>query len=477
MAMSLKNIENFIQSYINTIAIVLKLDITVVDNNLVRIAGTNRYSTEIGNTIHKTKFYQDVFSSGLPNIMCKKTRFSACYSCARYRSCSELADIAYPIKYNNDIIGVISLIAFTEESKETLINNDKSYIDFLKCISTLLASQLLVSIVKIPLKSNLSQIQNKSKVEFISADSRVKKLLETAKQTANSDSTTLITGESGTGKDVLAKIIHQSSNRSAHPLISVNCGAIPENLIESELFGYERGAFTGANREGSIGKFELANNGILFLDEVGEMPLTAQTRLLRVLQEKTIQRIGGKDDIAINVKIICATNQNLQHLIQEKKFREDLYYRIHVIPLHIPPLRERKNDIQLLSEHFLNQFNHKFSKEIIINNNVLDILKTYLWPGNVRELKNFFEYLTNIKMSGEIDESDIPPSMRHIPEMKTESSRSLKSMLKIQESQLLHSLISTTYSANEKKQLANQLGISVSSLYRKIAEYKLQKRG
>lgn len=255
-------------------------------------------------------------------------------------------------------------------------------------------------------------------------------------------------------------------------MVSLNCAAIPENLIESELFGYEKGSFTGANKEGQVGKFELANGGILFLDEIGEMPLLTQTKLLRVLQDKTIRRIGGKIDQLIDVRIVCATNQNLLQLIKEKKFRADLYYRINVIPFAIPPLRERKNDIPLLLNEFLQYFNQKFHKKITLSSQTIKYLKSYSWPGNVRELRNVVEYLINVNDNGVIKINNLPNYLHTDSNANSELKKPLKSIIKKQESQLLFSLVAKANTTAEKRELANKLCISISSLYRKMAEYR-----
>ena len=205
------------------------------------------------------------------------------------------------------------------------------------------------------------------------------------------DTTVLLTGETGVGKDKIASYIVRGSNRSAERFIKVNCGAIPSTLIESELFGYERGAFTGANKEGKMGLFEVADKGTIFLDEVGELPPDMQVKLLRVLQEQEIERIGSNKPIKVDVRVIAATNRNLLEMMREKTFRADLFYRLNVFPVTIPPLRERKDDIIPLAEQFLTDLNHKYGMEKRLTDAAKDVLLEYRWPGNVRELKNVVE--------------------------------------------------------------------------------------
>ena len=210
----------------------------------------------------------------------------------------------------------------------------------------------------------------------------------------------MITGETGVGKELFARAIHELSPRKLNPYVKINCAAIPAELLESELFGYEAGAFSGASKTGKPGKFELANQGTLLLDEIGEMPLTLQSKLLRVLQEQEIERVGGVKTIQINVRIICCTNQNLQQLIREKKFRNDLYYRINTVELKIPPLRDRKEDIPELTEHFIQKYNNEHDTHVVgANTDVLQLFQTYQWPSNVRELEHIVERLCTINQN------------------------------------------------------------------------------
>lgn len=233
----------------------------------------------------------------------------------------------------------------------------------------------------------------KSLKKIIYRSSIMEKLIEQAKKVAEFDSTVLISGESGVGKEVLANIIHESSNRFEKPFVKINCGAIPESLLESELFGYEKGAFTGANKDGKMGLFQLADHGTIFLDEIGEMPLPLQVKILRVLQEREIQRIGGTKPIKVNIRVIAATNKNLKELIQQGNFREDLYYRLNVVPLEIPPLRKRKEDIPVLVDYFTRNFNSKYGTHKKFSLEAIQEIQKFEWKGNIRELQNCVERL------------------------------------------------------------------------------------
>ncbi len=282
----------------------------------------------------------------------------------------------------------------------------------------------------------------------------------------NSPSTVLITGETGTGKGLLAKSIHYESYRANKPFISVNCTSIPENLFESELFGYESGAFTGAKKEGKPGKFELANEGTLFLDEIGEMPLNLQSKLLSVLQDSTFERVGGIVPINVDVRIIAATNKDIHKLIEEKKFRLDLYYRLNIIPIELPALRERKEDILGIATEFLNIYNKLLNKKIAsFNDEVLELFTMYDWPGNIRQLENVIEYCVNMAESEIITLNDLPSE---ILSFKTEISSS-KNIVKANEYNLIIETINKYgWDVKGKTLAANELGIGLRTLYRKL---------
>jgi transcriptional regulator with GAF, ATPase, and Fis domain len=236
---------------------------------------------------------------------------------------------------------------------------------------------------------------------------------------ADTDSTILITGESGTGKELVAKIIHYNSSRSQAPFIPLNCAAIPKDLLESELFGHEKGAFTGALNT-RIGRFELAHNGTLFLDEIGELDPSLQVKLLRVLQEKEFERVGGVKTIKIDVRILVATNKDLERAIREGKFREDLYYRLNVIPLSLPPLREKIDDIPLLINHFVQEFAKKRKREsLTFSAEALQCLMRHRWPGNVRELENLIERLTILVSKDIVTAPDLPEKFQQITVSQT----------------------------------------------------------
>lgn len=243
---------------------------------------------------------------------------------------------------------------------------------------------------------------------IISCDPKMKEVFRIVDKVCSTDSTIIIFGESGTGKELIAKALHYNSTNAKNPLITVNCGAIPKDLIESELFGHEKGAFTGAIHT-RIGRFEKANGGTIFLDEIGEMSPVLQVKLLRVLQERSFERVGGAETIKVDVRVIAATNQNLEEAVEKGKFRADLYYRLNVIPIYLPPLRERRTDIPILVHHFTRYFNETKQKEIAeISEETIKCLTNYSWPGNIRELQNLMERLVILNGKGAIYPKDLP---------------------------------------------------------------------
>ncbi|EES3188770.1 sigma-54-dependent transcriptional regulator [Escherichia coli] len=300
---------------------------------------------------------------------------------------------------------------------------------------------------------------------------------------APSPSSVMVVGESGTGKEVVARAIHKLSGRRNKPFIAINCAAIPEQLLESELFGYVKGAFTGASANGKTGLIQAANTGTLFLDEIGDMPLMLQAKLLRAIEAREILPIGASSPIQVDIRIISATNQNLAQFIAEGKFREDLFYRLNVIPITLPPLRERQEDIELLVHYFLHLHTRRLGSVYPgIAPDVVEILRKHRWPGNLRELSNLMEYLVNVVPSGEvIDSTLLPPNLLNngtteqsdVTEV-TEAHLSLDdaggTVLEEMEKQMIREALSRH---NSKKQVADELGIGIATLYRKIKKYEL----
>ncbi|PKM76682.1 MAG: AAA family ATPase [Firmicutes bacterium HGW-Firmicutes-15] len=315
--------------------------------------------------------------------------------------------------------------------------------------------------------------------DLIGESSAFVKVKSMAEQVSHTVSTLLITGESGTGKELFAHAIHNSSNRSSHPFVRINCAALPENLLESELFGYEEGAFTGAMKGGKPGKFELAMGGTIFLDEIGDMPLTMQTKLLSVLQERMVERVGGTKPIYINVRVIAATNRDLEQMVEEGKFRQDLYYRLNVVRINIPSLRERTDDIPQLVEALMHKINRGLGMKITkISSKTIELMQNYTWPGNARELENLLERALNLADMNR--ENSI--TIKHFPVLvekvhfKDEDVNALPTSLGDAIEQLEKKIIfqALENTNGNKVRTAKLLGIHTSALYRKLEKYGLE---
>ncbi|WP_026074327.1 sigma-54 interaction domain-containing protein [Brevibacillus massiliensis] len=314
--------------------------------------------------------------------------------------------------------------------------------------------------------------EKKEEAPFIYRSSVMEKIVEMAKRLAQVDSTVILLGESGVGKGILAKYIHQNSTRRNQPFVQINCGAIPSTLLESELFGYERGAFTGADKEGKVGLFEKADGGTLFLDEIGELSLNLQVKLLNALQEKTITRLGGSTPKKIDIRLIAATNKNLKKMVEQGEFREDLYYRIHVIPLEIPPLRERPEEIPLLVRYFLDFYSRKYCLNKQLSDKCYHILERYHWPGNVRELENVIERLVVIS-NGDIITSEQIPSYINNP-LHCQNKLRLYDLMPVSDAfeEVEKQLLQRAYDLYKTTtKVAEVLGISQPTVSRKLKKY------
>lgn len=327
-------------------------------------------------------------------------------------------------------------------------------------------------------QTEVEELRQKEGIIYRSKE--MQQIIKTIHRIAASDATVLLLGESGVGKSMFAHSIHSYSHRQKEPFIEVNCSTIPENLFESEMFGYESGSFTGAQKQGKQGLIQQAHNGTLFLDEIGELPLTIQVKLLKVLQEKKFLPIGGKKEIHVDFRLVTATNQNLEDMVQKGTFRLDLYYRLNVIPLYIPSLRERKEDITMLINYYLNLMNKKYQTLKKLHSSTYDILIQYSWPGNVRELENLVERLILTTEETIISPNSLPPSiLTQTPTESMESSffieqtisedQDLKTVLeKVEKWMILkaHDQCKSTY------EMAKILGISQPSVVRKLKKYK-----
>lgn len=576
----LKQIQDTVIKYTEIISNVVNVDVEIIDKDFNRIAGTGVYKNNIGNNIHNEGYvYGEVIRTGRPHVIDKPGKDPLCDKCIRKGDCLEKLELSTPIKFNNEIIGVIGLICSAEEQKINLVNKMDSYMQFLDQISEFISNKIyehqekernkklilmLKEIIdnvdkgiivldenqcilhmnnsamkqlKLTPQYNSEKIKIISKNEFIFGEeeflveigekeysllgqlismpdivpdynkvfifNQLRKLKNDAYEITNahqvitidniignskemqlvkkhiikaasSNSTILITGESGTGKELVARAIHSESRRRDMPFIAVNCGAIPDALLESEFFGYVKGAFSGANPNGRIGKFELANKGIIFLDEIGDMPLHLQVKILRVLQDRKIVRIGSNQVIDLDIRVIAATNKNLKQLIKENKFREDLYYRLNVVPIHIPPLRERKEDIEPIAMKLIQNYNGMFDKYVhTISPEAKQVLADYPWPGNIRELENTIECMISMAdESGILTKENIPQS---ILDYKAGNDfiggyDTIRPLKDVEAEYILKALKHYGNDTKGKKAAADKLGIGIATLYRKLED-------
>ena len=574
----LNSIKTELQHMIEAIHAVTNIDITVVDENLQRIAATSFLKEGIGQKAPSNSVFQQCLMTGQQYFIENPADNPACFGCTRRENCMELAELCIPIRFNGRIIGVLGMCAFTDTARRNLIGNRDSYIAFESQLGSIISTMLsekefgtlleyrsyeLMTLInsvsegimildvnkniittnryineKLHLAAggtpslrevltpgicdrledegfngevgpftlsdfefiiNASPINVKNeKKGFILVFSDFTKMRESvlksarsrnlitfdeilgeseplsyarqqAIQVAEKDVSVLLTGETGTGKEVFARAIHAASRRKDEIFMAINCGAIPENLIESELFGYEKGSFTGANASGKPGKFEICKDGTLFLDEIGDLPLSMQVKLLRALEEKEIVRVGGHTPIKVNPRIISASHKDLHAMVAAGTFREDLFYRLNVVPIHIPPLRERGYDVIILSRHFLEHFSRVYNKNLKgFTPECEDLLMRYSYPGNIRELRNLIEYAVIFEKNDLVGTDNIQKKLRSSEEQRHHT---LAEMTReFEKTVIRNELRRFGQSLDAKRRIADRLGISIATLYRKMEE-------
>jgi PAS domain S-box-containing protein len=591
----LKEIESGVQQVAEAIALAVGLEVEIVDNQLTIVGGTSLYTKRIGEKeeageVDGSYLYARVLRTGTTEYISDAQNDQTYGVNVDEFGSFELAEICTPIKADEEIIGIIGLVALNENQRSILLDKNKNLVAFVEKMADLLGAKAAQkrALNSVELSMNeMSTVLESAHEGILSIDGRgyikhcnymAEELFKTTKSdivgshiskfirgtpalevlrtgtgyteneevyssergsfhfivtakpyftdktvagavisfrdieearklvytintralkytfddiigesealrkaktqallTSRGNSTVLITGESGTGKEMFAKAIHYASARAKGPFITVNCGAIPENLLESELFGYEKGAFTGAGDKGKLGKFELANGGTIFLDEIGDMPLHLQVKILHVLQNMRFERVGGNKVIIVDVRVIAATNKDLEDMIREGTFREDLYYRLSVIPLTVPPLRGRRSDIRLLMHHFLNKYNTFMNKKITgFTDEVEYLYENYDWPGNVRELENAVEYGANMAFGDKIGIDAVPGRLLKNDENSIqieESDLPLNEQVKFYEKEILTRKLKKYGNSGSAKDLAaKELGLSRATLYRKLSE-------
>jgi len=385
----------------------------------------------------------------------------------------KIAFFCVPVKLEGKTIGALSV------DKEAGTRHDfEANVRLLNVIATMVAQAVklnkLVESDRKHLRDENIRLRQELKKQFavhnmVGTSNAMKEVYRLIEQVADSNATVLIRGESGTGKDLVAHAIHYNSPRAGKPFVKVNCIALPGTLLESELFGHEKGAFTGAT-ERKLGRFEIAHGGTIFLDEIGDFPLDLQVKLLRVIQFKEFERLGSHETIKTNVRIIVATNKNLEEQIEQKLFREDLYYRINVFPIYLPPLRERKDDVMLLADYFLEKYARENNKAISrISTPAIDLLTSYHWPGNIRELENCIERAVLLCDGDVIRSEHLPPSLQKINQSESVARRSLTEIIANTEKELIVDALKK--SGGRQRKAAKELGITERMLGYKIRKY------
>lgn len=585
---NLEYIKSDIQNIAEAIAAVINIDVTIVDQDLVRIAGTGTYLSKIGEKVKGYSAFKKSLKEQIGIVIDDPSCNPICKECYSKMDCKEFAELCCPIVCDGYSYGVIGLIAFTKEQADTIEKNKEIHMNFLGKMADLISNKLKAqiktyelelekkkletlvnsmdkAIVSIDINGKIDKYNSKFKaifnldedisnknifeildfinkpsidnfkkdrscsflykkgdynlkgiyniseiilkdelkgyvIDFIDKKDAIKnynkmtkgykitldniigesEAIKNTKKEAfiasKSTSTVLITGESGTGKELFARAIHNHSNRVDNPFVAVNCAAIPDNLLESELFGYEEGAFTGAKKGGKLGKFELAHKGTIFLDEIGDMSLHLQAKLLRVLQEKELDKIGGKSNRLIDVRIVTATNKDLEGMVEKGTFREDLYYRLNVIPISLPSLRERKEDIPLLIDYMIKEYSKKLDKDVVgIDKKSLQEMINYRWPGNIRELQNIIEYSINMSSSDTINLDVIPQKVKNNTDYEEGKSKieSIKTLDELEKNEIIKALNKYKDYKKDKELAAKALGISRATLYRKVEKYNI----
>lgn len=588
-----KELIKFLQQVAVAVSSVLEFDVTITDSNYRRVAGTGKYKELIGTSVPSNSSFGFTLQTKKPKVTFDVQNDPVCRECEYRKGCRETCHICYPLICEQEIVGSLAMLGFSDAQQTRLKREFKKYFSFLKAMGELVvyavqsfqalketkeakdqirgiinalnegiiainqegeiiscnqaASELLgfthfklagkniadispdepmLKVLKSGKTIQNYEVDNKKKglayistarpllsgkkivgavgllqdikvihniaynysaahpdrpIDYILGEHpQIVKVKELALRAARGEANILITGESGTGKELFARAIHYHSKRQANPFIAVNCAALPKDLLESELFGFEEGSFTGAKKGGKPGKFKLADKGTLFLDEIADCSLSLQAKLLRVLDRGELQKIGSSKINKVDVRVLTATNKNLESMVESGEFREDLFFRLNVVPLWIPPLRERNSDIPLIFNYFLQKYRDETSIIPQLSATVLKAICSYHWPGNVRELENTVQYIYSVCSENEIKLNHLP--QRILKEITTEKkinqnpgkNSGISTIAEMEKDMILRGLKKFGSSNEGKELLASQLGISRSTLYRKINKYKLR---
>lgn len=468
---SLQILSESVQQFAEVLKAAIHLEVDVFDRDLNRVAGTGLTKGKVGRKIDPHGIVNTHIYNGEDRVIIDAPGVSKkCAACAHYGHCIYKKAVYASIKQGHHVIGAMGILALDEEQEKSLDGNTTAMLDLVDKIAELIGSKVSDYESNKRLRKAVLGTGNTIGLDQIISKSTVMEAFKKqVSRVANGDSTVLLMGETGTGKELFSRAIHTLSHRQKKPFVAINCGALPENLIESELFGYEKGAFTGANKDGKHGKFYLANQGTVFLDEVENMPLYMQQKLLRVIENREIEPLGAEKSIPIDIRIVAASNKNLEKMVAEGRFREDLYHRLNVIMLEIPPLRDRGVDILALSDHFIQHYNKKVHKSVEgLSDEVQSLFTAYRWAGNVRELQNVIEYAMNMEETGVIQLVNLPDRMKN----QDSNYNVLEAMEK---EMIIKTLKKHGWSDDAKERAALELGISRSTIYRKIIKYKIKK--
>lgn len=457
-----------ITKIIHTFSELLQIEIAYFNPEGLLVSSTEEYKKKKGERVY-LPFFQKLYEHPITFVH-KPGHMNMCHGCHFQKSCPSTAEIIQNMIQNERHYGYLSFVSFSNDKQQKLLDQQKDFIywmEKLKEIITDIIHEMNYSSAKVGTK--LKQ------TEYILGNSyTLQNIKEILKNMKSSTSSIVITGETGTGKSLMAKLIHEQSMFQRGDFIEINCASIPESLFESELFGYEEGAFTGARKKGKPGYFEMADRGTLFLDEIADLPLHLQPKLLKVLQDGVVQRIGGTLPKKVNVRIIAASNQPLEKLIGSKQFRSDLYYRLNVIPIHLPPLRERKEDLKKLVPFLIEKLQSRTGKFIQTHTGgFLERLKQYPWPGNIRELENVLEYSMNMEKSGQLTESSLPVFLQDHLDLLHSSPKQHGALQEAEKESIIQKLDYYGYDYEGKKQAAAALGVSVRTLYRKMDKFEI----
>ena len=374
-----------VQKHLPPLAELLDVEIVIMNAEGYCVGGTGPYLRGVGFRMPADNALTYSLRSGQSSMVLTPGKEEVCRTCSGKGACADVANFTGPVVIENEIVAVVQIVAFTDNQRaELLMKSEKAFELISQIIGFAWArGRDVESLPEQPRDDRFPSIIGESKA--------ILRLKAAILKAAGTNATVLIQGESGTGKELIAQAVHDNSPRHTGPFVAINCGAIPESLMESELFGYEPGAFSGANSGGQKGLLEQAHTGTFFLDEVSEMPVSLQVKLLRVLQERVVRRVGGKVNHSVDIRIIAASNRNLRELVAQGAFREDLFFRLDVIPLFVPPLRERQGDIRLLVAHFLQSFSRERGCTYRVATELMHAFEAYPWPGNVRELRHTIE--------------------------------------------------------------------------------------